>query len=194
MIGTAASWRRWLRLWLPGLVLLLVNVAVLSTYRFLLAGQSQMSAARVDRSRAELEDLQQRHRALTEVIEQAELNRQRLEEFSQGWLTSEAQRLTRVIAEVKSMARSAGVNTSGLRYPGSSIEEFGLVRRSIVFSAEGSYKGMRRFIHALERTEQFLILEEIGVSDLGDKSGNLRVKVTISTLFTSAEDDGRTEV
>ena len=167
MIGSAAAWRKWLKFWLPGLVLLLLNLAVLSTYRFLLAGQSQLRSARVERSSGELDELKKRHAALSEVIEQAQTNRDRLEQFHQGWLASEAERLTTVIADVKSMARGAGVETSRYRYPEQKIEEFGLVRRSIVFSAEGDYNGMRRFIHALERSEQFLVLEEISASDVG---------------------------
>lgn len=191
MIGSAAAWRKWLKVWLPGALLLLLNVGVLSTYRFLLAGQAQMRATRVERLSSRLEALEQRRLALTEVIDQARTNRDRLEEFHRGWLASEAERLTQVIAEVKTMARSAGVGTSGFRYPGEEIEEFGLVRRSIVFSAEGNYNGMRRFIHALERSQQFLILEEMGATELGEEGDALRVSFSISTLFSSATSESR---
>ena len=193
MIGSSAAWRKWLRVWLPGLILLLVNLGVLSTYRFLLAGQSQLRAARVERLESDLAQRQERHRSLAEVIDKAEINRARLKEFHSGWIASEAERLTRVIAEVKSMARSSGVSTSGYRYPGEKIEEFGLVRRSIVFSAEGSYTGMRRFINALEGSQQFLVLEEISASEVGGEGDVLRFNFTVSTLFTTASGDARTE-
>lgn len=183
MIGTGAVWRRMLKYWLPGLILLIVNLGVVSTYRFLLAGQTQMRASRVERLTRELEDLQAHRQALEEIERRAEVNRLRVEEFYGRWLSSEADRLTQVIAEVKTMARNSGVRTSGFRYPEEVLEQFDLVRRSIVFSVEGSYQQLRRFIHALELSEQFLILEEIGVNDSGGSSSDVRVRLSLSTLF-----------
>ena len=81
------------------------------------------------------------------------------------------------------MARQSGVRASGFRYPEEVIEELDLVRREIVFSAEGSYKAMRRFLHSLERSDQFLVLENIGVNDSGGGSSDVRVRVEVSTLF-----------
>lgn len=190
MIGSTAAWRRMLKLWLPGLLLLIANLAVLSTYRFLLAGQAQMRTTRVERLSAELSELKEYRQALDEVKQETEINRQRVEEFYGTWLSSEADRLTQVIANVKRMARSAGVRTSGFQYPGEPLEEFDLVRRSIVFSVQGSYKQLRRFVYSLERSDQFLILEEIGASDRGEKDSDLRVRLRVSTLFTSGNDGG----
>jgi len=191
MIGSAAAWRRMLKLWLPGLLLLIINLGVLSTYRFLLAGQAQMRASRVERLGAELTELQAHRQALDDVMEKAEINRLRVEEFYGRWLSSEADRLTQVIAEVKRMARSSGVRTSGFRYPDEVLEEFGLVRRSIVFSVEGDYKELRRFLYFLEHADQFLILEEIGVSDSSQEDADIRVPLRVSTLFLSGADGGK---
>jgi hypothetical protein len=190
MIGSATVWRRMLKYWLPGLLLLLVNLGVLSTYRFLLAGQTQMRSARVERLSATLEDLEVHRAALDEVIDRAAVNRQRVAEFYEQWLSSEADRLTQVIAEVKRMARSAGVKTSGFRYPDEALEELDLVRRSIVFSVEGGYQQLRRFIDALERSEQFLILDEIGLNEAGGDSSDIRVRIKVSTLFLDDVGDG----
>ena len=190
MIGSAAAWRRMLKLWLPGLILLIVNLAVLSTYRFLLAGQTQLRASRVERLTKELSELQEYRGALEEVQHQTEVNRQRVEEFYGTWLSSEADRLTQAIAEVKRLSRSAGVRTSGFQYPGEALEDFGLVRRSIVFSVEGSYKQLRRFIYSLERSDQFLILDEVAANDRADEGTDLRVRLRISTLFTEESEGG----
>jgi len=191
MIGTAAVWRRMLKLWLPGLVLLIVNLGVLSTYRFLLAGQAQLRSSRVEKLSRQLAELQEHRQALDDVMTKAEINRLQVEEFNERWLSSAADRLTQVIAEVKRMARVSGVKTSGFRYPEEVLEEFELVRRSIVFSVEGSYKELRQFIHSLERSDQFLILEEIGVSDRGSKGTDIRVRFDVSTLFLSDLEGGK---
>ena len=89
------------------------------------------------------------------------------------------------------MARTSGVRTSGFRYPDEALEEFELIRRSLVFSVEGSYQQLRRFIDSLERSDQFLILEEIGVSDSGGDSSDIRVRMNVSTLFLGAADSGK---
>lgn len=188
MIGSASAWRQMIKFWLPGLLLLILNLAILSTYRMLLAGQTQISASRVERLNADLDELESHRQALEDVISRAETNRERIAEFHDGWLSSEADRLTQVIGEVKSMARQSGVRASGFRYPDEVFEELDLVRRSIVFSAEGSYQAMRRFIHSLERSEQFLVLENIGVSESGGDSSDVRVQFGISTLFLSTSE------
>ena len=82
------------------------------------------------------------------------------------------------------------MSTSGFQYPGEALEEFDLVRRSIVFSVEGSYQQLRRFIHSLERSDQFLILDEVGASDRGDEGSNLRVRLRVSTLFVEESGNG----
>lgn len=191
MIGSAVAWRRMMKIWLPGLLLLLVNLGVLSGYRFLLAGQTQMRSSRVERLSTALAGLEEHRAALDDVRTKAETNRLRVEEFYGLWLSSEADRLTQVIAEVKRMAGASGVQASGFRYPDEALEEFDLVRRSIVFSAEGSYQELRRFIHALERSEQFLILDEIGISETAGDSTDVRVRISVSTLFLNNLDSGR---
>jgi len=191
MIGSALVWRRMMKIWLPGLFLLIVNMVVLSTYRFLLAGQTQMRSARVERLSSTLTDMQAHRAALDEVMAKAETNRLHMEEFYGRWLSSEADRLTQVIAEVKRMARTTGVETSGFRYPGEALEEFELVRRSIVFSVDGSYNQLRRFVHALERSEQFLILDEIGLNESGGEGAVVRVRIAVSTLFLKPEESGK---
>lgn len=193
MIGSTAAWRRMVKVWLPGLLLLLLNLGVLSTYRLLLAGQTQISASRVERLSADFGELESHARALEDVISRAETNRERLDEFYSGWLSSEADRLTQVIAEVKSMARQSGVRASGFRYPNELIEDLDLVRRGIEFSAEGSYKSMRRFIHSLERSDQFLVLEDIGVNNSGNENSDIRIRFSVSTLFLSTAQKGGAE-
>ena len=71
MIGSAAAWRRMLKLWLPGLVLLIANMGVLSTYRFLLAGQAQMRSSRVERLSTTLAELEEHRLALDDVKTEA---------------------------------------------------------------------------------------------------------------------------
>ena len=117
MIGSATAWRRALKIWLPGLVLLIINLGVLSTYRLVLAGQAQLRSSRVERLTAELADLRDYRSALDDVLARAEDNRLRIEEFYGRWLSSEADRLTQVITAVKGYALGLGVEWVPLVLP-----------------------------------------------------------------------------
>lgn len=185
MMGSRIVWRRMLKLWLPALVLLVVNLGVLSTYRFLLAGQAQMGSARVQRLSGELEQLQSRRAALEQLVAKAEANRLRIREFRSGWLSTKPERLTRVISEVKELAQRAGVQASSFQYPEELLEDHGLTRQSIVFSASGTYQSLRQFINLIELSDLFLILEEVRLSEVGQEQAEVRVDFRVSTLFES---------
>lgn len=190
MMGSGVAWRGMLKLWLPALVLLVINVGILSTYRFLLAGQAQLRSVRVQMLTVELQELEIRRSELDELTRKAEANRLRVGEFRAGWLSSEAQRLTRLINEVKTLAGRAGVETSSFQYPEEFLEDYGLIKRSIVFSANGSYQELRRLINFIELSDQFMILEEVRLSEIGQKGTDVRVDFRVSSLFTSDEDQG----
>lgn len=190
MMGSRVAWRRMLKLWLPALVLVVLNLAILSTYRFLLAGEAQMGSARVQSLSDELEQLQSRRAALEQLVAKAEANRLRIREFRSGWLSTKRERLTRVISEVKELAQRAGVGASSFQYPEEVLEDHGLSRQSIVFSASGNYQSLREFINLIELSDQFLILEDVRLSEVGQEQSEVRVDFRVSTLFESDPSQG----
>lgn len=177
-------WRQRLGLWLPALLFCLLNLAVLSTYRLAFAGQAQLRRGWLARDRADLATLEARRTSLAELYQRATANRERIDQLYGQWLTPERQRLTRVIAEVKSLARRAGLRPTVINYPEEELEEYGLVKRSIVFTVEGSYVSLRRLINFLELSETFLTLEEIRLAEGGRGVAGLRINLKISTLFS----------
>lgn len=183
MIGSRQSWRRLLGLWLPALLLVLANLAVLSTYRFLLAGQAQLRTAKLERLGGELADLERGRDEVEALLAIAERNQQQVGELYDSWLSTQQKRLTRVLAEVRTLAQRAGVETSGFAYPEEVIEDFELVKRSIVFSVSGSYRQLRQFINLVELSDQFLILEEVRLSDRGNDTAEVKIDLRIATLF-----------
>jgi hypothetical protein len=188
-MAATKPWKRLRKLWLPALMVVIINLAVLSTYRFLLAGQAQLLAARVERLEGELGELQSRRSALEDGVAQAEVNRNRIGEFYRDWLATEPERLTRVIAEVKTLAGRAGVETSNFGYPEEVLADYGLARRSIVFSVSGTYQSLRQLINLLELSDQFVILDEIRLSDQGRGGSGVRVDLKLSTFFVAATGD-----
>ncbi len=175
-------WRERLILWLPALLFFLANLVVFSSYRLVFAGQAQLRELRVERRSEELARLEVERAGLEEVVGRARRTRERVATFYDSWLTTERLRLTRVIAEVKELARRAGVEPAVVTYPGEEIEDHGLVKRSIVFAVDGSYVELRTFINFLELSELFLTLDEVSLSEAAGQ-GSLRIQLKLSTLF-----------
>ena len=177
-------WRQRLWLWLPALVLVILNLVFLSTYRFILAGQAHLRSVRVEKSEQELLELEADRAALEDLMERALLNRDRVDEFYDRWVASESDRLTEVIAEVKDLARRAGVVSASFRYPEEDLEDYDLLRRSIEFSVSGDYVQLRRFVNFVEVSDHFLMLEDVKLRDAGQGDATIRVSLRVSALFS----------
>lgn len=187
MISSQSAWRSRLKFWLPALILVGLNLAVLSTYRFLLAGQTQLQAGRIERRQARIQELEAERLVLDETVTEARRNRELVDRLYREWMTPESERLTAVIAEVKNLADMAGVLYSSFSYPDQVLEEQGLIKRSLVFSVEGSYLDLRSFINLIEVSDLFLILESVQLTGGARDGPTVRVSMTVSTLFVLDE-------
>ena len=176
-------WRRHMRGWLPPLLVFLAALGALAFYRLVFASEARAGGRQLKRRAGEVVRLTDERKRLEELVERLRDNQQDVEEFRSQRLATEAERLTRLIAEVKDLARRAGVEPSSVRYPEEAIKGVGLSRRSIVFSVDGTYVGLRRFINFLELSELFLILEEVSLAGRPGDSEALRISLQVSTLF-----------
>ena len=179
-------WVRRIRVWLPALAFLAVNLGVLAWDRVVLAGRIGAVERRLERTTTEREEVARRARDLAGRREAIEANRERRERLHREWFGTPEQRLTAAIAEVKDLAARSGLEIRAISYPQESLEEHGLVRRSFVFSVQGSYGALRQLVYLLELTPSFLTLESIKVAEAGT-GGGLRADLDISTLFVTEE-------
>lgn len=188
MIRSASElWQSRLRLWLPALIFFLVAAGALGLYRLRYAGEAEVSERSVERARQALEELQQDRDRLAEDIERIGANREMLETFYSDRLATESERLTRIIAEVKTLAQRSGLEPLAIEYPDEPIEGFGLRRRAFVFGVEGTYTELRQLLNLLELSQSFLTLEEVGLVEGGGGGGVLRISLRLSTLFATED-------
>lgn len=188
MIVVAANpslWRRRLGLWLPALLFFLVNLVALIVYPLRFAGRVEVTAEELEQERAVVAELVDRRRDLEAQQQAIESTRLAVDELYSERLATESERLTRIIAEVKDLAARSGLTPPSVAYPTEPLEEYGLRRRGFVFSVEGSYADLRKFVNLLELSNTFLTLEEIGLSQGG--SGALRIELRVSTLFATRD-------
>lgn len=181
-MNDSSLWRRRLWVWLPALIFLVANVAVFSTYRLVYAGQAETLKNRLAEREKELVKAEGRAQELDTLVLDARANRQLLADLVGDRLSSERQRFTRLVAEIKQLATQSGLDPTQISYPGEEIAEFGLTKRYITFNVIGTYSSLREFVRELETSRSFITLEQISLSE-GDSSGLLSITLKLSTLF-----------
>lgn len=188
MIRAGELWWQRRRLWLPGAVVVLVALLALLGYRLALAGRVGLEAGEVRERREELAELSARRRAAEDLLRRARANRAALDSMYGERLGAQSRRLTAVMLQVRQLARQAGLTgVRAIDYGDLMVKDLPLRRKSIGFSAVGSYEQLRSFINLLELADSFLTLEEIQVSD-SSQTGQLGLQIRLSTLFV--EEDG----
>lgn len=184
-------WRQRLWIWVPALLFFLANVVAFAAYTVgygrrldaldeTLAGQEQ-----------QLNNLAADQREARAMLERVRTNDRQVEQLYDERLSTRSRRLTGVTAEVKSLAQKAGLVPRSFTYPEQEIEEFGLIRRSFVFTVQGTYAELRKFINLIEASRSFLSINALAVS--GNPEGpELNISIQLSTLFSGGGEDAAT--
>lgn len=179
-------WRRRLALWLPALIFFLLALAPLLVFPLRFAGRAEVTQEELAEARRELAALEAESSRVQARARDLATTGADIEGFYDERLASERARLTRIIAEVKTLASRSGLEPRQISYPSEALEEYGLRKRSFAFSVEGSYAELRTFINLLELSDSFLTLERVSLSNRS--AGQLGIQLTLSTLF--ATEDG----
>jgi hypothetical protein len=182
--GAWEPWRRGLVRWLPALVLLVLTAGLFVVYQERFAGRAEVSAQALNGGHQELTRLRAEHRRIEGELALVSANRQHLEEFY-ARLATERARLTKVIAEVKELARRSGLDPQSISYPEQALADSGLRKRSFVFGVEGTYPNLRKLVNLLELSDSFLTLERVDLTGGGDRGAQLRIDLRLSTLFVT---------
>jgi Tfp pilus assembly protein PilO len=209
MIGSRTDiWRQRVWVWATALGFLLLNVAGLLVYQLAYSDRvktldselrdqgKQLATARAERLHRE------------DLLRQARINRERIQQLYDEHFSTRRRRLTGVTAEVQDLAKRAGLVPRSFTFPEEQIQQYGLIKRSFVFSVEGTYADLRKFVNLLELSDSFLTLEDVSLSEEGGRrdarvpgslqavapppaapagSGALRMGLTIATLFAAQE-------
>lgn len=191
MTDRGEIWRRRLWVWLPALLFFLANAAAFSVYRLGYAGQVQRLEADLEEQKGELKKQQMQRQELEMLINRVRTNREQVRQLYAERLAPRRQRLTAVTAEVRELAAKAGLSPQEISYPEAEIEDFGLVERSFIFTVGGTYPELRKFINLLELSPSFLTLKSATLTSGGEEGPELRMSLTISTLFAREPGEGQ---
>lgn len=176
-------------------LLLAANTVFFFTYR--VQYESRLSAldARKDSVRAQLEEARRaRVAADQQVAAYRKIERDVADIFENRWST-EGNRLTGMITEIKQLAvqaqmvppsyqfeRAEATFTSDSRQAGPRAnQKTGATRMGISFVVEGTYQQVRRLINMLELSDQFVIIDRIGLTT--GSGERLTMNIHVKTLF-----------
>ncbi len=175
-------WRQRLWIWVPALIFFAANAGAFAVYKLGYAGRVASLQETLDGQERRLEELAAQRRQMENMLARVRTNEQQVEQLYRERLSTRSRRLTSVTAEVKDLASRAGLLPRALSYPEEDIEKFGLIKRSFVFSVEGTYGELRKFINLLEISRSFLSLDEVKLA--GNTEGpELHIDLALSTLF-----------
>jgi Tfp pilus assembly protein PilO len=184
-------WRQRIWIWLPALLFFLANAVAFSVYRFGYAGQVQSLESDMESVREQLKPLEEKRTVLERRLQRARAAETEVQQLYADRFSTRSQRLTRMMNEVRTLARQAGLNPKSISYPRQDIEDYGLEKRSFIFQVGGTYAELRQFVNLLELTDSFLTLEAVTLSEEGgDEGPELQMNLTLSTLFAREAEDG----
>ena len=106
-----------------------------------------------------------------------------LETFRRDVLSSKQERMTKVQKNIRELARAYNMNPNNITYGVNENQEQSLLSFEVSFPLEGSYSDLRQFLHHVESSEHFLLVEQITLK--GSKHGGtaLGLNIRLSTYF-----------
>jgi hypothetical protein len=175
-------WLRRTYLWLPAVLVVALGLTLLFAYRLAISVRISTLDQSVAQDTQRLEEIRREREELEEALLRARTTADLIDYMEEDRFGTEAERLTHTMALVRRLAQTAGLRgMETFSYPEEPVPELGLVQKSFVFSAQGTYSQLRELINLLELTETFLVLEEIRVT--GREAGQLTLQLRLSTVF-----------
>jgi len=177
-------------------VLLLANTAFFFTYRVQYESRLQDLAARQEQAKAQLDQAHSARIAAEQQLAAYKKVQNDLQVLYNDRWSTPAQRLTALIDEVKRLAAASHLQPPSYQFGTGETKSSGNVNTrgsigtqtvSITYSVEGTYEQVRRLINLLELSDQFVIIDSIGLGTNGTAADKaLSLNIRLKTLFRDA--------
>ncbi|HYL04444.1 MAG TPA: hypothetical protein VE075_00285 [Thermoanaerobaculia bacterium] len=166
MIGARSDiWRQRLWVWVSPLAFVAMGSVGLLVYQVAYSNRVKTLELDLRDQRRELADAHAARLHSADLMRQARVNRERIWQLYDEHFSTRRRRLTGVTAEVKDLAKRAGLVPRSISYPEEQIQQYGLIKRSFIFSVQGTYADLRKFINLLELSDSFLTLEDASLNE-----------------------------
>jgi Tfp pilus assembly protein PilO len=113
-------------------------------------------------------------------LEQAKAD---LERLRSEVLSTRDQRMIEVQQELADLAEQFNIDMEEVTYANEILEDEGIERFAMTVPLEGGYANLRKFLHAVENSEEFLVIERVALRE-GEEGGVvLSLQITLATYF-----------
>lgn len=188
LMRIAGEWRRVL---VPLAVLAVIDVALYALVVYPMSRGAAATEARAQASRDALVSAQEDHARAQAVVRSSGQANQNLERFYRDVLPADlaaARRLT--YSRLAQLARETNLLYDRRSFSADESYEGGVDRLQITMELEGDYRDIRDFIHRLESSPEFVVIEELQLSSGADEESPLTLTLQLATYFRGPEAHG----
>ena len=170
----------------PLVVALILNVLAYAFIVYPLSRQVADVAGRDERAAGALASAKEEHAQAAGTLTGKDRAATELATFYQSVLPSNVSSARRLVyLRLHQLARDAGMRYSSMANEIVEERTSTLTRLKTEMELAGAYASMRAFIHRLETSPEFVVIDNVELSE-DDEGGELRVRLELSTYFRTA--------
>lgn len=191
-------WRekRWLLISLG--IFLLANLVFFLTYRVRFEQRVSATNERLDQATQGLQEARADRAAAEAELKTYRQVMTASEQVYRDWWGTSDERLGAILIEMRDLARKSELPPRSVSYGQAAVDRpagegaptapsgntalTGTSALTISFGVSGSYQQVRRLINLIELSDQFIVIDEIGLNEIGS-SGQLNLTLQLRTLF-----------
>jgi Tfp pilus assembly protein PilO len=177
------------RVLLPLGIAALVNLGVYALAVYPLSLKVASSERRAVTARAQLQAAEREDATTRTVLERAEQADADLQKFYRDTLPSSVEGARRMsYAKLASLADHHGLVIERRSYDRDTGYRGRLHKLKINMALSGEYRDIRAFLHALETSPEFVVIEDVSLSEGANPGAPLAVAVQLATYYAGAPD------
>ena len=168
-------------------ILLLLNIAAYAAFVYPLSQEVRNAATLTASAENELTAARLEHTQASNLVSGRARSAEKLETFYRKVIPADAATARRITSpRLRQLAKQAGVNPESVGLQTITEKGHVLTRLDIHMAVSGTYDGVRRFIHLLERAPEFVTVVNIQVVQRGDDDGELDAELDLATYYRGA--------
>jgi len=110
-----------------------------------------------------------------------------LDHFYDDVLSTKEKRLIGFQREIREIAGKYNINMESISYPRETYPKDKVTKLSAVMPLTGSYEGLRSFIDTIEKSENFILIEAIQLTNSREGGVILSLNIMLSTYFVDPD-------
>jgi Tfp pilus assembly protein PilO len=162
---------------------LALNAAAYLAFTLPRSMQQRSRGSRVKIAREEVERERERQRSMKARYDLVTANARDTNDFYQRRIGSRGSALVPLLREVEALARGRGLRAGSQTFSYEPVKGAPLDRFQVEMPVRGTYRQLVEFVEELERSDQFITLEEINVR--ASESGEAELQMVLSCYFRS---------